>query len=556
MENFTELGLSDSLVSTISELGFVTPTPIQSKAIPQLLAEESDVVGLAQTGTGKTAAFGLPLIDLVDTEHKVPQALILAPTRELCLQIKNELSLFSTHLKNLQILPVYGGTDMEGQIRALRRGVHIIVATPGRLRDMIRRKVVQLSEIEFVVLDEADEMLSMGFRDELDNILEHTPDDKLTWLFSATMSQEVRRISRQYMSDPVEISVRGKEIANVDISHQYVRIYPSDRLEALKRFLDYDSSTFGLVFCRTRRDSKVIAEELVKDGYNADAIHGDLNQSQRDRVMARFRSKQLQILVATDVAARGIDVQNITHVFHFNIPEDLAFYTHRSGRTGRAGQKGISLIFAHPNDLPLIQRLERIIKITFEESRIPTGEEICEQQMLSYIQRIKATETGEALKPFLPPIIEELEELSKEELIERMATLSFNRFAEKYRHAPDLNPRKKKKRVFSDQMQKLFINIGHMDVESKGEFLALICDNAGISGHSIGRIEMKRTHTYFDVDKEISQQIKKRFKNMKLGGRPIRVNDGDTGGGRRGGGRSEHSNGNGVRRKKFSKRRT
>ncbi len=529
MENFTALGLSEALVETISGLGFETPTPIQSQAIPKLLVEETDLVGLAQTGTGKTAAFGLPLIDLVDIKLNKVQALILAPTRELCLQISKELGAFSTHKRGLKILSVYGGSDINTQIRALRKGVHIVVATPGRLRDHIRRKTIDLSDIDFVVLDEADEMLNMGFKEEIDDILINTPDEKLTWLFSATMPREVRRIANDYMIEPAEISVSGKEISNADIDHQYIKIYPKARLDALKRYLDYDPDIFGLVFCRTRRDSKEVADALVADGYNADALHGDLSQAQRDRVMSRFRSRQLQVLVATDVAARGIDVSDITHVFHFNIPDDLDFYTHRSGRTGRAGNKGISKVFAHPNDLHLLKRLEKKIKIQFTEVKIPTGIDICEKQVFNYIQDLKKVEVKEDLSSFLPTLIEELGELSKEELIERMAAMSFNRFLDRYKTAPDLNQsrKKKKRRDFDAEMHKLFINVGQMDVDNKGQLLAFICNTAGIGGESVGKIDMNRTHSYFDVEKKVAKQVKDQFRNASRSGRSIRVNDGD-----------------------------
>ena len=563
MSNFADLGLSQPLVDAIAELGFLEPTPIQSKAIPTLLEDEKDLVGLAQTGTGKTAAFGLPLIDLVDTSLKHTQALVLAPTRELCLQITNELAQFGKHKKKLRVQPVYGGSDIGKQIRDIKRGVQIIVATPGRLRDLIRRKAVDIKEIRYVVLDEADEMLNMGFKEELDDILSNTPEDKLTWLFSATMPNEVRRIAKNYMDEPEEISVGGRNTANADIDHQFVIVRPSNRVETLKRFLDAESDTFGLIFCRTRRDSKDVADELTQSGYNADALHGDLNQAQRDRVMRRFRSKQLKVLVATDVAARGIDVNDITHVFHFNIPDDLSFYTHRAGRTGRAGRKGISLVLAHPKDGHLLQRIERKVKIKFSEVRIPTGEEICKKQLLLHIQRIKDAEISEDLAVFLPSIMEELEELDKTELIQRVASLSFNRFLETYKNAPDLNnaggKRRDRDRGGRDRdrdrggrggrdrggrgrdrdrdrggrdrdgnMHKLYINVGNMDIDNKGSFISMICDYAKISGSGIGKINMQRTHTYFDVEQDLLPKIERGFKNATFDGRELRVNDGDS----------------------------
>ncbi len=526
MENFTELGLSKSLVDTINKMGFVTPTPIQAMAIPKLLEETGDIVGLAQTGTGKTAAFGLPIIDLVDTNSKQTQALVMAPTRELCIQITKELTQFGSHIKKLKILAVYGGAEIRTQIKALRKGVQIIIATPGRLRDLIKRKEVDIQEIDYVVLDEADEMLNMGFKEEIDEILENTSDDKLTWLFSATMPSDVRRIAKNYMNHPTEISVRGENISNTDIDHQYVKVYPSARFDTLKRFLDFNPDTFGLIFCRTRREAKQVADDLSRDGYNADALHGELNQSQRDRVMGQFRRRRINILVATDVAARGIDVQDITHVFHFNIPDDLAFYTHRSGRTGRAGNKGISLVLAHPNDVSILRRLEKKNKIDFTESHIPTGPEICELQMMDHIKKIKEAEISDEIEEFLPTIIEEFEALSKEEIIRQLAGMSFSRIIKKYKNAPDLNPGRKKRRSFNgSDMRKLFINIGTMDVENKGQFLSMICKYGKISGHNVGRINMNRKHTYFDVDPKVADSLIKGFKNLVVDGRTIRVND-------------------------------
>jgi len=538
MNQFQELGLSEGLIKTITDMGFETPTPIQVQAIPLLLKNDTDLVGLAQTGTGKTAAFGLPLVELIDIKERHTQALVVAPTRELCLQITKELGLFAKHLPKLYIVPVYGGADIRNQIKDIRRGAHIIVATPGRLRDLIRRRAVDISKINYVVLDEADEMLNMGFKEEIDDILSNTSDDKLTWLFSATMPSEVRRISKEYMSNPAEVSVRGEQITNKNIEHQIVKVYPSARFETLKRFLDYDRDTFGLVFCRTRRECKELVENLAKDGYNADALHGDLSQAQRDQVMRRFRSKHLQILIATDVAARGLDVQDITHVFHFNIPDDYEVYTHRSGRTARAGKKGKSIILMHPNDGRILQAVERRNKIKFTEAHIPTGEEICELQVLNYIHRLRDAEVSAEVEPFMERISAELSELSKEEIIEKIAALSFNRFLEKYRLAPDLNQRKKVRREQSSnnaRMHSLYINIGAMDVENKGQLLGMICKQAGITGSQVGKISLNRTHTYFDVVEEVAEQVKSSFENMNRSGREIRVNDGDGGGSRKGG---------------------
>ncbi|MEM6318722.1 MAG: DEAD/DEAH box helicase [Bacteroidota bacterium] len=545
MSDFASLGLSQPLVDAIGNLGFVTPTAIQERAIPALLEDESDFIGLAQTGTGKTAAFGLPLMDLVEEEERYTQALILAPTRELCLQIAKELEQFGKHIRKMNILAVYGGTDIYQQIRAIKKGVQIIVATPGRLRDLIKRKAVNIEEIEYVVLDEADEMLNMGFKEEIDEILENTPDDKLTWLFSATMPREVRRISSNYMTDPIEIKVGQANSSNQDIDHQYVTVYPSDRYEVLRRFLDYDAKCFGLVFTRTRRDAREVAEMLGRDGYRADALHGDLTQAQRDRVMARFRDRRLQILVATDVAARGIDVNDITHVFHYNIPEDISFYTHRSGRTGRAGNKGISLVLAHPRDVGILRRLERIIKTKFSNVKIPTGEEISERHLLERIDKIKEVDINEQVESLLPKLMEQLgEELTKEELLGKVITLSSARFLKNYRKARDMNraePRGRRQRTNGDRnngrnghrtgrrarRQRLFINIGSMDVGNKGQFINMICREAHVSGQAIGRIDMQEKFTFFEIEENAAEQVIKELENSEFEGRSIRVNAGD-----------------------------
>jgi ATP-dependent RNA helicase DeaD len=529
MKDFEKLGLSQPLVENIETLGFITPTTIQTQAIPKLLEDNKDLVGLAQTGTGKTAAFGLPLLELVDVTIFQTQALVLAPTRELCLQISKELIQFGSHIKKLRIQAVYGGTDIVRQMREIKKGAHIIVATPGRLRDLIRRKAVNISEIGYVVLDEADEMLNMGFKEEIDDILKNTPEEKLTWLFSATMPDDVRRIARSYMSEPLELRVGEKNVGHENIDHKYVIVRGSERYEALKRFLDYEASVFGLIFTRTRRDSMKLAELLSRDGYNSDALHGDLNQSQRDRVMASFRTGRIKILVATDVAARGIDVQDITHVFHYNIPEDLSFYTHRSGRTGRAGKKGVSLVLAHPKDMGLIRLLERKMKVRFSIAHIPTGREICSQRLLQHIKKIKEVQESEEIQEFLPSIYEQFNDLSKEEIIEKIATLSFSRFLKKYRYAEDLNPtgkgRQKPGSSTGIGVQRLFINIGTMDVHGKVGFLTLISEHAQIPRKSIGRVDMQKSFSFFEVENEMAGRVINAFQDSDYQGRSIRIND-------------------------------
>ncbi|MCB0549076.1 MAG: DEAD/DEAH box helicase [Phaeodactylibacter sp.] len=523
MNEFSALGLSQPVVDAIESLGFERPTTIQLQAIPKLLNDDTDFIGLAQTGTGKTAAFGLPLVEMVDSSIPETQALILAPTRELCLQIAREIGQFGQYQKGLRILPVYGGADIGRQIQELRKGIHILAATPGRLRDLMRRKAVDISKIQYIVLDEADEMLNMGFKEEIDEILQETPESKLTWLFSATMPEEVRRISNQYMVKPFELSVGQPNTGNEDIEHQFVSVRPKDRYDALRRFLDYDNEVYGLVFCRTRRDAGELAEQLTRDGYRTDALHGDLSQAQRDRVMERFRSRHIRVLVATDVAARGIDVDNITHVFHYNIPEDLNFYTHRSGRTGRAGRKGISLILAHPKDLALIRRLEKRLKTQFNGVEIPSGQEIFEKRLMGFFQRIKNAEGHEAIKPLLPKLLEELEGLSREELIHRLASMTMSRGMKTHLNGKELSVKSKASRISTRGIE-LFINIGNMDVEGKAGFLAFICRQSGIPGSAVGKIDLNSKHTFFHVEEEAAEKVIRAFDGTPYQGRELRVN--------------------------------
>src|SRR6187431_3092850 len=414
MKSFESLGLSKGLVESILKIGFENPTPIQEKAIPVLLSGNRDFVGLAQTGTGKTAAFGLPLLELVDAESRFTQALVLAPTRELGLQIASDLENFTEKFKPFNIVAVYGGSSISEQIRKVKRGAQIIVATPGRLIDLIDRKAINLSTIRFVVLDEADEMLNMGFKDDLDKILSFTPKTKFTWLFSATMPREVRAIMKNYMTDPFELQVGEQNTSNVNIEHTYVIVQDKDKYLALKRILDYNPDIFGLIFCRTRIDTQRIAEMLMKDGYSADALHGDLTQQQRDRVMNKFRQRSLQILVATDVAARGIDVEDITHVIHLNIPDEMEFYTHRSGRTARAGKKGISIAMVSKREVGRVKQLEKTLKSAFKKVAIPTGPEVCQKQLLALMHKMKVVKVNESeIAEFLPAVEAELKDLTK-----------------------------------------------------------------------------------------------------------------------------------------------
>jgi ATP-dependent RNA helicase DeaD len=525
---FSELGLSQALLRGVEALGYETPTPIQSQIIPKVLTKQTDIVGLAQTGTGKTAAFGLPMLQMIDVHEAEVQALILSPTRELCLQISEELISFGQFIKGLKITAVYGGADIVRQMKEIKQGAQIVVATPGRLRDLINRNAINLETVELVVLDEADEMLNMGFKEELDDILTNVPTSRNTWLFSATMPDEVKRIANSYMNDPMEVRVGEKNEVNKDIDHQYVLVHKSLKYDVLRRFLDFTSDTHCLVFCRTRMDCAELSEQLVKDGYNADALHGDLNQNQRDRVMGKFKSQHLQVLVATDVAARGIDVQNITHVFHYNIPDDMAFYTHRSGRTGRAGSKGISLILAHPKEEHIIRAMNKSLNIAITQAHIPTGREICEHRLIAHVKHIKGVEVSEDLQSFMPKIMETLGDLTKEEVIERMASLNFNNFWEVYQNAPDLNASKKDKNLKGRTTKRLFINIGAFDVEGKAGFLSLVCNEARISSSSIGHIEFKKKFTFFEVETEAAERILKTFDGAMFDGRPVRINIDDT----------------------------
>lgn len=535
MQSFETLGLAGEIVEAVKRLGFETPTPVQSKAIPVLLEAHRDVVALAQTGTGKTAAFGLPLVQLIDEDDTTTQALVLAPTRELCIQISNDFENFSRSVKRLNIVPVYGGASIADQIRKIRKGAQIIVATPGRLMDLLGRRAVNLAEIRYLVLDEADEMLNMGFKEDIDHILSHTSEGKQVWLFSATMPAEVRRIASTYMSNPTELTVGEKNQGNQNIIHQYMVVDDRDRYEALKRIVDYNLDIFGVVFCRTKADTQRIAEQLIKDGYNADSLHGDLTQQQRDRVMRNFRSKALQLLVATDVAARGIDVNNITHVIHMNMPDEIEFYTHRSGRTARAGKTGISIALIGRREMQKIRQIEKMIKTTFERVMVPTGQEVCERRVLNIVHRLREVSLAEAeISRFLPAVYEELKDLSKEEVIKRFTALEFIHFLDYYRGAPDLNKSDKSERVPAHGEHviggdRLFINLGKMDGLDAGKLLALICDRSDISRNKVGRIELKGAYSFFEVDTDHTGIVRDRLHGFEFKGRVVRIEVTDRG---------------------------
>lgn len=535
MQSFETLGLSGEIVEAVRKLGFETPTPVQAKAIPVLLQGRQDVVALAQTGTGKTAAFGLPLIELMDAEENTTRALVLAPTRELCMQITSDFENFSRSVKRLNIVAVYGGASITDQIKKIKRGAQIIVATPGRLMDLLDRRVVNLRDIKYLVLDEADEMLNMGFKEDIDHILSHTAGEKSVWLFSATMPAEVRRIANTYMDRPVELTVGEKNQGNQNIVHQYMVVDDRDRYLALKRIVDYNLEIFGVIFCRTKIDTQRIAEHLIKDGYNADSLHGDLTQQQRDRVMRNFKSKALQLLVATDVAARGIDVNNITHVIHMNMPDEIEFYTHRSGRTARAGKTGVSIALVGRRELQKIRQIEKMIKVTFERVPVPTGQEVCEKRVLNIVHRLREVHLAETeIAHFLPAVYDELKDLSKEEIIKRFTALEFNHFLDYYRGAPDLNKSEKGERqekTYHDTVvsgDRLFINLGKMDGLDAGKLLAMVCDRSSITRDKIGKIELKGAYSFFEVDSQYSSVVKDHLHGFEFKGRMVRIEVTDT----------------------------
>jgi ATP-dependent RNA helicase DeaD len=544
MPTFPELGIRPEVLAAIAELGFETPTPVQEKAIPHLLTSERDVVALAQTGTGKTAAFGIPLLHRIDTAERHVQALVLAPTRELCVQITRDLALFAKNLPGVRSVAVYGGANIREQIRALQRGANVVVATPGRLIDLLERGAVDLAHVRTAVLDEADEMLNMGFQEDLTTILERTPKEKRTWLFSATMSNDVRRIAKNYMRDSDELSVGRANAAAQTIEHRYAVVMMRDRYLALKRFVDATPELFGIVFCRTKQETQELSEHLTRDGYNADALHGDLTQFQRDRVMERYRGRTLQLLVATDVAARGIDVSDVTHVIHFDLPGDVESYTHRSGRTGRAGKTGISLSIIGSKDVYKIRDLERQLRTHFVFTRVPGGSEICERQLLTLIQRIKEVEVDEeGIERFMDAVHLDLAGLDREELIKRVVSLEFNRFLEQYRNARDLNvdlarkdhnpDRQREKKDFArggdKPMRSLFINLGSADGFDKGRMLGYLCGITGLTNQHIGRILLKDMYSFIDIDASIFDEVLSRFGNANYKGRRVRVDEGNGG---------------------------
>ncbi len=543
MNKFEQLGLSESLQRAIIDLGFENPTEVQEKAIPLLLEKDTDLVALAQTGTGKTAAFGFPLIQKIDANNRNTQALILSPTRELCLQITNEIKNYSKYEKGINVVAVYGGASITDQARDIKRGAQIIVATPGRMQDMINRGLVNITQINFCILDEADEMLNMGFYEDIVNILSTTPDDKNTWLFSATMPAEVARIAKQFMHNPEEITVGAKNSGSATVSHEFYLVNARDRYEALKRLADANPDIFSVVFCRTKRDTQAVAEKLIEDGYSAAALHGDLSQAQRDSVMKSFRGRQIQMLVATDVAARGIDVDNITHVVNYQLPDEIETYNHRSGRTGRAGKLGTSIVIVTKSELRKISSIERIIKQKFEEKTIPSGIEICEIQLLHLATKIKDTEVDHEIDNYLPAINNVLEGLSKEELIKKMVSVEFNRFINYYKKTRDLSSQSGGERRESSDREprennggavRYFVNIGSRDNFDWMQLKDFLKETLDLGRDDVYKVDVKEGFSFFNTDPEHTDKVMEILNNVQLEGRRINVEiSKNDGGGRR-----------------------
>ncbi|HSR39572.1 MAG TPA: DEAD/DEAH box helicase [Phnomibacter sp.] len=531
------------MLGGVAKLGFTTPTEIQLKSIPLLLQGTRDFVGLAQTGTGKTAAFGLPLLQLIDRGQKHPQALVVCPTRELCVQIVKELDSFGKTGGSSKVLAVYGGASIVQQIRDLRHGVQIVVATPGRLIDLIERKAIGLSKIHYVVLDEADEMLNMGFKEDIETILEYTPTRNSMWLFSATMPPEIRQVAKRFMNQPVEVSVGKVNTANVNIDHQYFVTTQQYRYETLKRLIDFNPDIYGIIFTRTKLDAQEISDRLTREGYNVDSLHGDLSQQQRDRVMNGFRSKALQLVIATDVAARGIDVSGITHVINFELPDETEVYTHRSGRTGRAGKTGICISIVTPRDVRRIRDIEHIIKAKMHRLEIPSGTDVCRKQFFHFMERLLAADISHGnYETYLPMLQEKFAAVTKEEVLQRVAALEFDRFLKYYENAEDLNIKKMPERrddrkagerrdtqgrsfAGGANYQRLFVNLGTKDGFYKASFLQYLLDLSDLRKDVVGKIDLKNMNSFIEVDKKHASKMIKAIDGKTYKGRKIRMNE-------------------------------
>lgn len=579
-KTFAELGVNEQLVKSVTELGYTHATEIQERSIPVLISGTKDFIGLAQTGTGKTAAFGLPLIQLIKTAEKHPQALVVCPTRELCMQIVNEINLFKKHVPGVQVLAVYGGTSIGMQIKDLKRGVQIVVATPGRLIDLIERKAINLEQIEYVVLDEADEMLNMGFQEDIEFILKNTPNRESIWLFSATMPTEIRKVSKRYMKEPVEVTIGKVNATNKSIDHQYYVTSAQYRYETLKRIIDFNPGIYGIIFTRTKADAQDVSARLTREGYDIDAIHGDLTQQQRDRVMGQFRDKTLQLLIATDVAARGIDVKGITHVINYELPDDVEVYTHRSGRTGRAGSQGICISIVHARESYRLRQIENINKSTFHKLDIPSGKDVCRKQFFHVMDKLMSTDVSHGdYETYVPMLAEKFADMSKEEILKRVAALEFNRFLAYYENAADLNIRAAEKgrrdiggmqdrnrergrneysdrRSGGDRMNndsrdrgadrgdrggrslsrgtagatRLFVNLGTKDGFYKASFLQFILDMSDLKKEVLGRIDMRDMNSWIEIESGAAKKMISSLDGKNYKGRRIRMNDADSGG--------------------------
>ncbi|MEJ8762457.1 DEAD/DEAH box helicase [Phocaeicola sp. HCN-40430] len=543
MKTFEELGVSPEIRKAIEEMGYENPMPVQEEVIPYLLGNRNDVVALAQTGTGKTAAFGLPLIQKINVSKRVPQALVLCPTRELCLQIAGDLTDYSKYITDLKILPVYGGSSIDSQIRSLKKGVHIIVATPGRLIDLMERKVAHLETIADVVMDEADEMLNMGFTDSINAILEQVPEDRNTLMFSATMSPEIARIAKTYLHNAKEITIGTKNEGSKNVHHIAYTVHAKDKYLALKRVVDFYPQIYGIIFCRTRKETQEIADKLIQDGYNADSLHGELSQVQRDLVMQKFRQRHLQLLVATDVAARGLDVNDLTHVINYGLPDDTESYTHRSGRTGRAGKTGVSIAIINLREKGKMREIERIINKKFTIGTLPSGKEICEQQLIKVIDDIEKVKVDEEeIETFLPNIYRKLEWLSKEDLIKRVVSMEFNRFLDYYKNAPEIeqpkgndkketakerkdrgSDREKTARKAEKGYTRLFLNLGKTDGFYANQIIELVNRNLKKQRIQIGRIDLMQNFSFFEIIEAQAPMVIKALNKVSLNGRKVIV---------------------------------
>ena len=555
MATFEELGINEGLLNSIKTLGFTEPTPIQEKAIPVLIQGTRDFIGLAQTGTGKTAAFGFPLLQLINKADRFPQALIVCPTRELCLQISKDLETYRSKKEPVSVTAVYGGTSISLQIRDLKKGTQIVVATPGRLIDLIERKAIQLEKIHYVVLDEADEMLNMGFKDDIEFILKNTPERQSTWLFSATMPAEIRQVSKRYMDKPFEITIGKMNAGNVNIDHQYYATQHSNRYETLKRIIDFNPGIYGIVFTRTKADAQEVTEQLVREGYDIEAIHGDLTQPQRDKVMGRFREKSIQLLIATDVAARGIDVKDITHVINYELPDDPEVYTHRSGRTGRAGKSGISISLVTPREVFRLRSIEKMLNTKFHKMDIPSGKDVCRKQFFHFIEKMLNADISHGeYETYLPLLREKFAHVEKEEIMQRVAALEFDRFLKYYENAADLNMRDTRRDARSERgdrgergektaggrtsrdtsgrtfgggggsYERLFVNLGTKDGFYKASFLQFILDMSDLRKDVLGRIDMKEMNSWVEVDGASAKKMIKAIDGKNFRGRKIRMN--------------------------------